>query len=1046
MTVHDKEGVAALRRASRASGPGSANSCRFVPFVGRDRGRASIAGQSSARSRFALWAWLSLVFVLATGVGRAQSGTLIRSGPAAFRGGVTLTLTNEAAPLATVEIYSVAQSVPAGWTVGAISYSGKYQAAAGHVVWGPFFDAVVRSLTVTLTPPASAAEGVTFSGSANFDGVEHLATGLTFLPLAPPPSGAVTRVLPETYFPAQELTLTNLVTPEAGVDTYAVEEELPVGWQVLEASHFGAVLSGTARLRWGPFLDGTERTLSARLQAPAGATGPITFAGKGLFGSVEVPIGGASTVDRGGGGSGTIARVLPEAYVPGTALTVTLEVVPGTGTQLLLVEEVPPAGWAIADITPAGTFEAAQGRIKWAPITDDQARSVTYTATPPLAADGTMSFEGTGTFDEATVPTGGDQAFPRQRLDSGTASRTLPACYVPGVAMSVTNVVTPQTDVSAYGLVEHVPAGWSVTDAGSGNWSQELCRVTWGPFWDNQARTLVYEVTPPPTGTNTVSFQGTATFGENTVTNGGPALLSACALGQGEATRTLPVDFQPGVAFEVSIAATPDSGVSIYFVEEGVPAGWTIDQISHYGIYDPQSAKVKWPAFSDDVARTLTYRLLPPTNAAAQASFAGTAIFDGSGLAVGGTTNVARNLPPSLTSIPTQGTREDVPLTVAFAAADAETPATNLIVTCTFDPSALFPEGSVTLGSAGPNRTITFTPSSNASGQGSATIEVSDGTMQTNLTVSISVSAVNDPPTLVLPQAPTVDQGVGPFSVSGFNAADVDAGAATLRLALTNAAGTVTVPDLGSAALVGGANGSSHLVLEGSLASLLGVLAEPLSLEYPERFRGSTQLDVVLDDLGNTGLDGPQRAIGALAVTVLAANVRPHAISDSFERPAHYLLKLRATELLANDTDANDDPLSLLGVSSPSLEGVAVRRDGPWVFYEPAASFNDADSFSYTISDGAGGVATGTVNVQAAAVSDQPTHNLVRSELHPVTGERQLTFQGIPGRTYRIQTAEELTPNVWTALGTALAGPNGLYQFTDPDPGPSTRRYRSLWP
>src|SRR5437773_11363231 len=42
------------------------------------------------------------------------------------------------------------------------------------------------------------------------------------------------------------------------------------------------------------------------------------------------------------------------------------------------------------------------------------------------------------------------------------------------------------------------------------------------------------------------------------------------------------------------------------------------------------------------------------------------------------------------------------------------------------------------------------------------------------------------------------------------------------------------------------------------------------------------------------------------------------------------------------------------------------------VSYTPAANYNGADSFTYTIGDGNGGTATATVNVTVTSVNDNP--------------------------------------------------------------------------
>lgn len=66
-------------------------------------------------------------------------------------------------------------------------------------------------------------------------------------------------------------------------------------------------------------------------------------------------------------------------------------------------------------------------------------------------------------------------------------------------------------------------------------------------------------------------------------------------------------------------------------------------------------------------------------------------------------------------------------------------------------------------------------------------------------------------------------------------------------------------------------------------------------------------------------------------------------------------------DVLGNDEDADDDPLTISGVSDPA-NGTATT-DGAVVTYTSDADFVGTDAFTYTISDGNGGTASATVTV-----------------------------------------------------------------------------------
>jgi hypothetical protein len=76
--------------------------------------------------------------------------------------------------------------------------------------------------------------------------------------------------------------------------------------------------------------------------------------------------------------------------------------------------------------------------------------------------------------------------------------------------------------------------------------------------------------------------------------------------------------------------------------------------------------------------------------------------------------------------------------------------------------------------------------------------------------------------------------------------------------------------------------------------------------------------------------------------------------------------------VLSNDSDANNDTLTITSVTQGGKGNVAISGDGKSVIYTPKANENGSDSFTYTISDGKGGTATGTVDISITSVNDAP--------------------------------------------------------------------------
>ena len=100
-----------------------------------------------------------------------------------------------------------------------------------------------------------------------------------------------------------------------------------------------------------------------------------------------------------------------------------------------------------------------------------------------------------------------------------------------------------------------------------------------------------------------------------------------------------------------------------------------------------------------------------------------------------------------------------------------------------------------------------------------------------------------------------------------------------------------------------------------------------------------------------------------------APNTAPVAVADSASVVAGGSVVI---DVLANDTDADGDALTITGVTNGTL-GTA-STDGSTVTYT-AGAIGGADSITYDISDGNGGTATGTVSVTVLASNAAPVAN-----------------------------------------------------------------------
>ncbi|RMF85356.1 MAG: tandem-95 repeat protein, partial [Nitrospinota bacterium] len=97
-------------------------------------------------------------------------------------------------------------------------------------------------------------------------------------------------------------------------------------------------------------------------------------------------------------------------------------------------------------------------------------------------------------------------------------------------------------------------------------------------------------------------------------------------------------------------------------------------------------------------------------------------------------------------------------------------------------------------------------------------------------------------------------------------------------------------------------------------------------------------------------------------------NRPPFAVDDTAETEEDTPVDI---DLLANDLDADNDPLIVVDLTQAAHGRVVDNADGT-VTYTPQENFHGTDTFTYTISDGQGGSATATVTVTVIPVNDAP--------------------------------------------------------------------------
>ncbi len=205
--------------------------------------------------------------------------------------------------------------------------------------------------------------------------------------------------------------------------------------------------------------------------------------------------------------------------------------------------------------------------------------------------------------------------------------------------------------------------------------------------------------------------------------------------------------------------------------------------------------------------------------------------------------------------------------------ADVDSPTINFRIDAISSGTLTINGGAVTAGTTIVTSAdqLEWTPAPNANGNLAAfTVVAHDGALASSPTVqvTVSVAAVNDAPLISLPSPQTTPANTA-LTLSGALAAlmsDADAGSATVELAVTVTNGTATLPSMAGLTLTAGANSSSALTVQGTLASINAAL-NGLLFTPPNGFTGAASLRFDANDLGNTG-GAPQTSNATLSITV----------------------------------------------------------------------------------------------------------------------------------------------------------------------------------
>ncbi len=255
--------------------------------------------------------------------------------------------------------------------------------------------------------------------------------------------------------------------------------------------------------------------------------------------------------------------------------------------------------------------------------------------------------------------------------------------------------------------------------------------------------------------------------------------------------------------------------------------------------------------------------------------------------------------------------------------------------------------------------TLTITPAGSAAAQALAlgetatdtfTYQVSDGHGGlTSATGSYTLVGQNDAPVALADTAAVAEDATISGSVAA-NDYDVDHGA-KLSFALTAPVAGLTL------------NADGSYVFDAGNAA------------YQALGEGETRVVTVTYTVTD---ENKASATQTLSITVTGTNDAPVAVGDTLRVSEDGATVVTAATLTANDSDADKDALTITGVGATGTIGTVALVDGN-VSYAAGSAFQylkagetATDSFTYTVSDGHGGVSTATTTVTITGENDAP--------------------------------------------------------------------------
>jgi hypothetical protein len=363
----------------------------------------------------------------------------------------------------------------------------------------------------------------------------------------------------------------------------------------------------------------------------------------------------------------------------------------------------------------------------------------------------------------------------------------------------------------------------------------------------------------------------------------------------------------------------------------------------------------------------------------------------------------AVNDAPTISRFVDQSISEDTSTAaLSFTVGDLETAAANLTVSAVSSDPVLVPSGGFAFGGSGANRTLTISPAANRSGSAVITVSVSDGSASSSTPFTLTVSAVNDAPTIsnIADQSINEDGSTGALA---FTVGDAETAAANLTVTATSSNPTL-VP-------------AGGLVLGGSGAS------RTITVTPAAGQSGSALVTVTVSDGSLSATDTFTVVVAAVNDAPTISNVADQSINEDGSTGALAFTVGDAETAAANLTvTATSSNPTLVPAGGLVLGGSGANRT---ITVTPVANQSGSALVTVTVSDGSL-TATDTFTVVVAAVNDAPTiSNIADQSINEDGSTGALAFTVGDAETAAASltvTATSSNPSLVPAGGLVLGG------------------------